>query len=264
MRWLHARNGLMDSIPGTFGDLHGKVAVVTGASHGVGAGIARELARQGVNVVVNGRDTTAIASVVDAITARGQHAVGIVADLTDESQVRTLRTEAEQAFGTVDIVVACVGGQGNPIPIGDLTFEAWNAAIAVNLTSAFLTLREFIPPMVERATGAIVTMASTAGRVAAPASPAYAAGKAGLIMLSRHTALQVAPNGVRINTIALGPVFEGKPIPPKVIDQVAQLHPLRRTGTLADVASTVAFLVSDASAWMTGATIDLSGGHVML
>jgi 3-oxoacyl-[acyl-carrier protein] reductase len=254
----------MDSEPGSFRDLDGKVALVTGASHGVGVGIATELARQGALVVVNGRDATALASVVEAISAKKHHAVAIAADVTDEAEVRSLSEQTEQAYGPVDFVVACVGGQGAGISIGDLTLDAWNAAIAVNLTSAFLTLREFVPPMVGRGTGAVVTIASTAGRIPTPASPAYAAGKAGLIMLTRQTALQVAPSGVRVNSIALGSVLEGKGIPSQVIEQVAQLNPMRRTGTRVDVASTVAFLVSDASSWMTGATIDLSGGHVML
>src|ERR1700730_11553424 len=99
------------------------------------------------------------------------------------------------------------GSQGDPISIGDLDLDAWKAGIDVNLTSAFLTLREFVPSMAERRSGAVVTMASTAGRIASPSSPAYAAGKAGLIMLSRQTALQVAAAGVRVNVIALGPVF---------------------------------------------------------
>jgi 3-oxoacyl-[acyl-carrier protein] reductase len=253
----------MDTTPGTYADLRGRAAVVTGGSRGVGSGIARELARQGARVVVNGRDPEAIAATAGAIIAAGGEALGLPADVTDEAEVRRLRDRAENAYGAVDIVVACAGGQGNGVPLAGLSTEAWTAAIAVNLTSAFLTLREFVPPMAERGAGAVVTIASTAGRVASPASPAYAAGKAGLIMLSRHTALEMAGSGVRVNTIALGPVFEGKPVPQRVLDQVARQHPLQRTGTMADVASAVAFLVSGASAWITGATVDLSGGRVM-
>jgi 3-oxoacyl-[acyl-carrier protein] reductase len=188
----------MDSTPGTFADLEGKVALVTGASHGVGSGIARELARQGARVVVNGRDTAAIDDVVATITADGRTALGVAADVTDERQVRDLRGRAEETFGPVGIVVACAGGQGAPRPLGTLTLDAWNAGLAANLTSAFLTLREFVPRMAERGAGAVVTVSSTAGRIAAPSSPAYAASKAGLIMLSRHTALHAAPDGVRV------------------------------------------------------------------
>ncbi|MCU1657556.1 MAG: short-chain dehydrogenase/reductase [Pseudonocardiales bacterium] len=254
----------METKPGNYSDLDGKTAVVTGGSHGVGSGVCRELARQGVRVVVNGRDPDAISAVSDAIIASGGTAVGVPADVTDADEVRRLRERAEDAFGPIDIVCACAGGQGDPIPIGELDVDGWRAGIDVNLTSAFLTLREFVPSMTERRSGAIVTMASTAGRIASPSSPAYAAGKAGLIMLSRQTALQVAAADVRVNTIALGPVFEGKPIPAEIRERVAQLHPLRRTGSWADVESAVAFLVSDASAWITGTTLDVSGGRIML
>lgn len=254
----------METKPGNYSDLAGKTAVVTGGSHGVGSGICRELGRQGVQVVVNGRDLDAITAVTDAVIASGGAAIGIQADVTDQDQVRGLREQAEDAYGPVDIVCACAGGQGDPISIGELDLDAWKAGIDVNLTSAFLTLREFVPSMARRRSGAVVTMASTAGRLASPSSPAYAAAKAGLIMLSRQTALQVAAADVRVNVIALGPVFEGKPVPQQIQDRVAQMHPLQRTGSWADVASAVAFLVSDASAWVTGATLDLSGGRVML
>jgi 3-oxoacyl-[acyl-carrier protein] reductase len=254
----------MQTKPGNYSDLAGKTAVVTGGSRGVGSGVCRELGRQGVHVVVNGRDPDAIASVTNAVIAAGGTAIGVRADMTDPDQARALREKAEDAFGQIDIVCAFVGGRGDPIPLADLTVDAWQAGIDINLTSALLTLREFVPPMVARRSGAIVTMSSTAGRIPSPSSPAYAAGKAGLIMLTRQTALQVAADDVRVNTIALGPVFEGKQVPQQIQDQVAQMHPLKRTGSLADVASAVAFLVSDASAWITGMTLDLSGGRVML
>jgi NAD(P)-dependent dehydrogenase (short-subunit alcohol dehydrogenase family) len=175
----------METKPGNYSDLAGKTAVVTGGSHGVGSGICRELGRQGSRVVVNGRDPAAIAVVTAAVIASGGTAIGIQADVTDQDQVRSLRERAEDAFGPVDILCACAGGQGDPISIGELKLDTWRAGIDVNLTSAFLTLREFVPPMAERRSGAVVTMASTAGRIASPSSPAYAAGKAGLIMLSR-------------------------------------------------------------------------------
>ncbi|MDT4894629.1 MAG: hypothetical protein QOE97_3664 [Pseudonocardiales bacterium] len=254
----------MEAKPGNYSDLTGKTAVVTGGSHGVGSGICRELGRQGARVVVNGRDPVAIAATTEAVQAAGGTAIGIPADVTDPHQLRSLRERAEHAFGPVDILCACTGGQGDPVSLAELDLDAWNAGIDVNLTSAFLTLREFVPPMTQRRSGAVVTIASTAGRIASPSSPAYGAAKAGLIMLSRQTALQVADADVRVNVIALGPVFEGKRVPQEIQDRVAQLHPLKRTGSWADVASAVAFLVSDASAWITGTTLDLSGGRVML
>ena len=132
----------METKPGNYPDLAGKTAVVAGGSHGVGSGICRELGRQGMQVVVNGRDLDAITAVTDAVIASGGAAIGIQADVTGQDQVRGLREQAGDAHGPVDIVCACAGGQGDPISTGELDLDAWRAGIDVNLTSAFLTLRE--------------------------------------------------------------------------------------------------------------------------
>jgi 3-oxoacyl-[acyl-carrier protein] reductase len=245
-------------------DLAGQTALVTGGSRGIGAEVCRELGRQGVAVAVTGRDRTAIDDVVSDVVATGASAIGIAADVTVAAEVERLREEAEAVFGPIDIVCAFAGGQGAPIAVTQLPLEQWESTLALNLTSAFLTLKTFLPSMTERRHGAIVTMSSTAGRLPSPASPAYAVAKAGLLMLTRQTALQVADRGVRLNAIALGSVLEGKPVTREMQEQIAMVHPLQRTGSSTDVAALTAFLVSSASAWMTGATIDLSGGRVML
>jgi 3-oxoacyl-[acyl-carrier protein] reductase len=254
----------MESQVGSFSDLVDRVAVVTGSSRGVGAGVARELARQGMHVVVHGRDTNAIDHVVASIETNGGDATGCAAELTSLGGVDALRAVTERAYGTPDVLCLFAGGDGNPIAIWDLDPTQWNTTLATNLTSAFLCLRAFLPSLLACGRGSIVTLASTAGRLATLASPAYAAAKAGLLMLTREAALQAAPHGVRVNAIALGPVPEGKDMPQELIDHIAALHPLGRIGTVTDVASLAAFLASDASGWMTGTTIDLSGGHVML
>jgi 3-oxoacyl-[acyl-carrier protein] reductase len=107
-------------------------------------------------------------------------------------------------------------------------------------------------------------MASTAGRATSPASPAYGAAKAGLLMLSRQAALQVAEYGVRVNALAPGAVLEGKAISQEMSDQIARSHPLKRTGTPQDIAEATLFLASDASSWITGSTIDVNGGRIMV
>lgn len=247
-----------------YADLAGQVAVVTGASRGIGAGIARALAAQGVEVVLTGRDQQALEAVAESIHGGKVHTV--VAELTNEHAVQALREEAERAFGPVSMVAAVAGGLGAPAPFLSLTPDSWRQTVDANLTSAFLTLKAFLPGMVERGHGSIVTTSSTAGRIATPASAAYGAANAGLLMLTRQAATEMAPHHVRINAIAPGAVLteRWRHAPQSVRDEVAGSHPLGRIGTVEDIAGTALFLLSDASSWITGATLDVNGGRVMM
>jgi 3-oxoacyl-[acyl-carrier protein] reductase len=147
-----------------------------------------------------------------------------------------------------------------------MTDEQWHASIDANLTSAFFTLRAFLPDMIARRRGAAVLMSSTAGRQTSPASPAYGAANAGLLMLTRQAALQVAEHGVRINAIAPGTIHTerlDRLMPADARERVAAMHPLGRIGTPDDVANAVLFLLSDNASWITGATLDVNGGRIM-
>jgi 3-oxoacyl-[acyl-carrier protein] reductase len=166
------------------GELAGRTAVVTGGSRGIGAGIAVALAARGARVVINGRDQVALSTVADAIKWAGGKVHTVVADMTDEAGVRTLREEAERVYGPVSLLAACAGGGGDPKPLMEESVKRWRNTLDANLTSAFLTLRTFLPPMLESGRGAIVTMASTAGRQLSGSSAPYAAAKAGLLMLT--------------------------------------------------------------------------------
>jgi 3-oxoacyl-[acyl-carrier protein] reductase len=247
-----------------YADLSGRVAVVTGGSRGIGASTARLLAQHGVSVVVSGRDDDAINRVVAGIRAEAGRAIGIAADVTDLGSMEALRSGAEAAFGPVDIVAAFAGGLGAPITIAELSVQVWQETLMCNLTGTFLTLKTFLPDMIKRRQGAIITMASTAGRAVSLASPAYGAAKAGVLMLTRQAALQVAQFGVRINAIASGAVLDGKPVPDQVREQMVRAHPLGRVGTPNDMAQATLFLASQASSWVTGATLDVNGGRVMM
>jgi 3-oxoacyl-[acyl-carrier protein] reductase len=247
-------------------DFTGSVAVITGGSRGIGAGIAVALARAGARVVVNGRDQAALAQVVGIIENAGGSAHAIAGDVTIESDVQALRNEVERRFGPVSLLVACAGGDGKPMPFIEENAEHWRAVLELNLTSAFLTLRAFLPPMIEAKCGAIVTIASSAGRQISGSSTAYAAAKAGLLALTRQAALEAAPHGVRINSIAPSAIVTDRLalMPVSVRDRMAAAFPLRRLGEIEDVAQAALFLLNERSSWITGITLDVAGGRVML
>jgi 3-oxoacyl-[acyl-carrier protein] reductase len=244
----------------------GSVAVVTGGSRGIGAGLAFALAERGARVVVTGRDRAALHGVVQSIHEAGGTALAVPADLTDEAAVRRLRTETEHAFGVVTLVAACAGGGGEPKPLLEDNVERWRATLEINLTSAFLTLQAFLPAMQEAGKGAVVMMSSSAARQVSGASVSYAAAKAGLQSLVRQAAAEAAPNNVRVNAVAPSAILTDRlaAAPASVRDAIGQGFPLRRIGTVADVVEATLFLLSGRSSWITGTTLDVAGGRVML
>src|SRR5258708_2347836 len=154
-------------------DLAGKVALVTGGSRGIGAATCRALAANGVKVAVNGRDQAAIDSVVADIAADGGTAVAAPRDVTDEAAVPHLRDTVDCAFGSVEILAAFDGGQGAAVPTTQLGLGQWGAVIESDLTSVYLTVSAFLPAMIERGGGAVITMSSAAGRQPSRANAAY-------------------------------------------------------------------------------------------
>jgi 3-oxoacyl-[acyl-carrier protein] reductase len=250
------------------GELEGRIALVTGSTHGIGAAIAERFASEGAAVVVHGRDERAAGEVVGSITANGGTAIWALADLTDPGQVDALRQAIEERLGPVDVLVANAGS--NPVrpgPLEEMTDEGWRASIDANLTVTFNTLRAFLPGMKERHRGTIVTMSSAAARRPTAQSPvAYAAAKAGIELITRHVALEAGPFGVRANCVAPETILTDRnrqQIPPDVQLQLVRSHPIQRLGAPEDVADTVLFLASDRSAWLSGITIDVAGGSVL-
>jgi 3-oxoacyl-[acyl-carrier protein] reductase len=255
----------MDSDTTSTLDLSDEVVVVTGGSRGIGAGSARRFAALGARVVVSGRDRGALDAVVAAITASGGRAVGITAECTDQGDVDALLAGTESAFGPATILLAFAGGDGRPEPLDHLDATRWRSVIDSNLTATYITVRTFALGMTERKRGSIVTMSSTAGRQPGGASVAYAAAKAGVVMLTRHLANDLAPHGVRINCIAPSAIETERLLslmPAAAREQLGQSFPLRRLGTVDDVAGTALYLATGMSAWVTGITIDLTGGRV--
>ena len=250
-------------------DLAGKVAVVTGGSGGIGATTCQLLAANGAKVAVNGRDQTRIDAVVDAIRAAGGHAIGVAADCTDLAAVQRLRQQVEQQLGPAEVVAAFVGGgRARPGPVTDVPEEDWQSTVDGTLTATFLTLKSFLPDMIQRGRGAIVTMASNAARLPGLGAPApYVAAKAGVVMLTRQVAGEVGRHGVRVNCLAPHTILTGQVqqrAPEEWRQKMAAAIPLGRLGTPEDVGLAALFLVSDSAAWLTGVTLDVAGGYVMI
>ena len=262
---------MQENLP-TYPDLAGKVAVVTGSSRGIGAATCRALAANGVKVVVNGRDPAALEETVAGIRQKGGEATGIAADLADLASIDHLRDEAERVYGRVDVLGAFIGGGGPaPGPTAAITPEEWRAAIDGNLTVTFLTLKSFLPVMIERGSGSIITLASTAARLASGdpigAPTGYATAKAGVVRLTREVAKEVGGSGIRVNCISPSTILTERLqeiIPAERREQMTAMHPLGRLGTPEDVALAVLFLASESSSWITGVTLDVAGGQVMV
>jgi 3-oxoacyl-[acyl-carrier protein] reductase len=251
----------------SYPDLAGKVALVTGGSRGIGAATCRALAANGVKVAVNGRDRAAIDAVVAKIAADSGTAVAAPADVTDESAVRNMRDAVECALGPVQILAAFAGGQGAPVPTTQLGLEQWRAVLESDLTSVFLTVTALLPAMIERGGGAIITMSSSAGRQPSAANAAYAAAKAGVVMFSKQLANEVATLGVRVNCLAPSAVLNDRMqrfMSAGQLDELAAAFPLGRIGQPDDIAQAVLYLASSASSWVTGVTLDLTGGRVIV
>jgi 3-oxoacyl-[acyl-carrier protein] reductase len=249
-------------------DLQGRVALVTGSSRGIGAAIARCFATEGAAVAVHGRDPQAVATVQDQIAAAGGTVMSVLADLTDLTQIETMRMSIEDELGPVELLVANAGG--NPIPPGPVeavSADGWRASIDTNLTATFLTIKAFLPGMKDRRAGTIITMSSAAARRPTAGSPtAYAAAKAGIELLTKQTALQAGPFGIRVNCIAPETILTERnrqQIPLPVQEQLRQGHPIQRLGTPEDVADSALFLASQRSAWISGVTLDVAGGSVL-
>lgn len=253
--------------PPHYPDLAAKVALVTGGSRGIGAATCRALAANGVKVAVNGRDQAAIDAVVTKIAAEGGTAVAAPGDVTDEAEMQSMRERVEHVLGPVEILAAFAGGQGAPVPTTQLGLERWRAVVESDLTSVYLTVTTFLPTMIERGGGSIITMSSTAGRQPSGANAAYAAAKAGVVMFTKHLANEVGRHRIRVNCLAPSAVLNDRMLrfmSAEQLDEMAGAFPLGRIGQPDDVAQAVLYLASNASSWVTGVTLDLTGGRVIV
>ncbi len=253
--------------------LENQVAIVTGASSGIGAACARAFAAEGAAVAVNYRSGEDRArAVVAEIERDGGRAVAVQADVSDEDAVRRLFDETVAAYGALDILVANSGMQQDA-PVGDMTLENWRRVLDVNLTGQFLCAREAIRRFrtqelrrVSRARGKIICMSSVHEVIPWAGHVNYAASKGGIMLMMKTLAQEVAPEGIRINSIAPGAILTAinrDALSGEGAEKVRSLIPYGRIGEGEDIGRAAVFLAADESDYVVGTTLFVDGGMTL-
>ncbi|WP_458093868.1 3-oxoacyl-[acyl-carrier-protein] reductase [Roseomonas sp. WA12] len=243
-------------------DLTGKSALVTGATGGIGAAIARALHAQGARVALTGRREAELASLAEEL---GERAFVAPADLSDPVAPAALVEKVEAEFGALDILVNNAGltRDGLALRMGD---KDWSDVIEVDLTAPFRLARACLRGMMKRRAGRIVSIASIVGVTGNPGQANYAAAKAGLIGMSKALAQEVAPRGVTVNVVAPGFIKTAMTDALNDTQKAALMGriPMGKMGASEDIAAAVTYLASDEAAWVTGVTLHVNGGMAMI
>lgn len=252
-------------------NLAGNVAIVTGAARGFGRAIALTLAERGAAVVVCDIRSELAEEVVEEIKSGGGEAIALTADIAIEEDVNRLIVETLKRFGTVDILVNNAGIMSTTSPMESILLEEFQKMIEVNLMGTFLCMKAVLPIYKSKKSGKIVNLSSSAGRSMSTFNGAhYTASKAGILGLTRHAANEAAPFNININAVTPGSfITEGgmellPGLTPEMTEQIEKAIPIRRLGDPQDLANLVAFLCSEKASYITGATIDINGGDLMM
>ncbi len=249
-------------------DLNGKIALVTGASSGIGRATVETLAANGARVAINfHRNQAGAEAACEQITGAGGSAIVIQADVTRASEVQSLVEQTVSAFGPIDILVNNAGSLIERLKILELTEGRWDEVIDLNLKSAFLCCQAVAGSMMERKTGAIINLSSIAGRNGgALGSIHYSTAKGGVITFTKGLAKELGPFGVRVNAVSPGVIdtpYHKQFSSPEMMKTYAGMIPLGRIGTPSEVAKVICFLASDSASYLTGETIEINGGMFM-
>jgi NAD(P)-dependent dehydrogenase (short-subunit alcohol dehydrogenase family) len=248
-------------------ELEGKVAIVTGATSGIGRATALRFAEEGARVALVGRNAQTLGAVAGEIKLGGGEAITIRADVTVQPIAKRIVSQTVEKFGGVDVLVNAAGHlvSGN---IEETTLAAWDAMMNVNLRAVFNLMQQVVPHLVKRR-GSIVNVSSVTGLRAFPGVLAYCVSKAGLDQLTRCSALELAPKGVRVNAVNPGVVVTeihrrggmSQKEYKAFLERSKETHPLGRVGQAYEVAELILYLASERAAWITGATYSIDGGR---
>jgi 7-alpha-hydroxysteroid dehydrogenase len=241
--------------------LKDKVAVVTGAGRGIGQGIALAFAEMGAHVVCAARTEEEIGATAERARAFGVRALPVPCDVTHTEQIEALAARAMAELGRIDLVVNNAGGYP-PMAFLDTDLASWEWCMRFNLTSAFVLTRACMPHMLAKDGGAVLNISSAAGRIVQKGFVAYGTAKAALSFMTRQLAAEFAPR-VRVNALAVGAVETSALAPfltPDLREQMEKMTPMRRIGSVEDVALAALWLCSPAGGWVTGKVVEVDGG----
>jgi NAD(P)-dependent dehydrogenase (short-subunit alcohol dehydrogenase family) len=246
----------------------GKVVLITGGNSGMGRAAALRLAQEGAAVVLGARRKDLGDETAQAIRSAGGQALFVPTDVTVEAEVAALVAAGLREFGHLDAAFNNAGGAGELSsfgPVPSLDARGWEADVALNLTSVFYSLKHEIPALLDAGGGAVLNNASNLGVVGMPGASSYVAAKHGVVGLTRSAALELAEQGVRVNALVTGgvdtPMFRGTMgATDEGAAQIRGLHPVKRLAEPAEIASFVAYLLSDETSFITGAALAIDGG----
>ena len=248
-------------------DFQGKVAIITGAGRGMGRAVAKRLAVGGAAVAVNDVRADDARSVADELSATGSEALAVPGDVTVVSDVRRMVEQATDTFGAVHILINNAGVL-RPTPVIDIEEDEWDFVVGVNLKGTYLCSRAVLPSMRSRGWGRIVNFSSTAGKnISTVGGAHYTAAKAGILGFTRHLAKEEAGYGITVNSVCPG-LIDTEMVRDTISDERADAYaasfPIRRLGQPEEVAELVSFLASDRASYITGASLDINGGDLMI